>query len=283
MNSRKLLQEEAEQIRDTIRENLSQYPKLVKLGSSLDIEDLKRYRDNCLFEIEKSKGFGENAKDFLKSFNDVSKKYGVGEIGYGSVDLQNKNAAEHFGNQMNSVISQLETGVAGVGNALVATKSMAQLQKMFEKPKDEKLLSPGDSIFKEISDNRATKKEDSAAFDLSVKKLDELVKLNDEMANAVNKLNITYKENGKNEVVKMKELNKGDKAELLFPKSKEMGKFNHTMDSIGKRIGKLDTWGILILVLFIDFIVPLGIYLLIRKKDGEEKKKKVIFGRDFNS
>jgi hypothetical protein len=116
-----------------------------------------------------------------------------------------------------------------------------------------------------------------------VKKLDELVKLNDEMANAVNKLNITYKENGKNEVVKMKELNKGDKAELLVPKSKEMGKFNHTMDSIGKRIGKLDTWGILILVLFIDFIVPLGIYLLIRKKDGEEKKKKVIFGRDFNS
>jgi hypothetical protein len=177
----------------------------------------------------------------------------------------------------------LETGVADIGNALTATKSMAQLQKMFEKPKDEKLLSPGDSIFKEISDNRATKKEDSAAFDLSVKKLEDLVKLNDEMAKAVNVLEINYKDKGKNEVVKMRVLNKNDKAELLFPKSKEMGKFNHTMDSIGKRIGKLDTWGILILVLFIDFIVPLGIYMLIRKKDGEDKPKKVTFGRDFNS
>jgi hypothetical protein len=283
MNSRKLLQEEAEQIRDTIQYNLSQYPKLVKLGSSSDIEDMKRYRDGCLFEIEKSKGFGENAKDFLKSFNDVSKKYSVGEIGYGSVDLQNKNAAEHFGNQMNSVISQLETGVAGIGNALAATKSMAQLQKIFEKPEDERLLSPGDSIFKEISDNRATKKDNPKAFDLSVNKLEGLVNLNDEMAKAVNELKIKYNENGKNELVQMKVLNKDNKAELLFPKSKEMGKFNHTMDSIGKRIDKLDTWGILILVLFIDFIVPLGIYLLIRKKDGDEKKKKVIFGRDFNS
>ena len=105
------------------------------------------------------------------------------------------------------------------------------------------------------------------------------------MASAVNELGIKYKskETGKEEVLRMKVLNPDDKAELLFPKSKEMGKFNHTMDSVGKRIGKLDTWGILILVLFIDFIVPLGIYMLIRKKDGEDNPKKVTFGRDFNS
>lgn len=282
MNSRKLLQEEAAQIRDTIQHNLSQYPKLVKLGSSLDLEDLKRHRKDCLDEIVKSQGFGASAKLALKSFNDISAKYGIGEIREGSFDLKNKSAAQHFDELMSSVIAQLETGVTGIGNALTATKSMAQLQKMFEKPKDEKLLSPGDSIFKEISDNRATKKENPKAFDISVKKLEDLVKLNDEMANAVNELKITYNENGKNELVQMRVLNKDNKAELLFPKSKEMGKFNHTMDSVGKRMGKLDTWGILILVLFIDFIVPLGIYMLIRKKEGEEKKK-VVIGRDFNS
>ncbi len=283
MNSRKLLQEEAAQIRDTIQDNLSQYENLINLGSSLDIANLEAKRQACLNEIKTNKGFGEAAKKELKEFNDISQKYGLAPINEGAFDVSTPSAAANFGGLMDEKINNLKNGTSTITNADAALNKMSQLSKMFVRPEGENKMSSADSIFKEISDNRATKKEDSAAFDLSVKKLDDLVKLNDEMASAVNKLKINYKKNGKNELVKMKELNKDKKAELLFPKSKEMGKFNHTMDSIGKRIGKLDTWGILILVLFIDFIVPLGIYMLIRKKDGEDKPKKVSFGRDFNS
>jgi hypothetical protein len=284
MNSRKLLQEEAEQIRDTIQYNLSQYQNLVNLGSSLDIANLESKRNACINEIVKSNGFGDAAQQNLKEFNSISSKYGVAPINAGSFSVNSPNAASVFSAQMDKVIADLKNGTSTITNADAALSKMSQLGKMFSRSNDNE-MSSADSIFKEISDNPKTKKEDAIAYKKSVEKLEDLVKKNDEMAAAVNTLGIKYKnkETGKEQVLKMKVLNPDDKAELLFPKSKEIGKFNHTMDSIGKRIGKLDTWGILILVLFIDFIVPLGIYLLIRKKVGEGRPKKVTLGRDFNS
>lgn len=55
-----------------------------------------------------------------------------------------------------------------------------------------------------------------------------------------------------------------------YPKSKQLGKFEHTMTSIGERINKIDTWGIIFLCLFIDLLVPLFIYVMIRRKDDDE-------------
>jgi hypothetical protein len=285
MNSRKLLQEEAEQIRDTLDYNIGQSEYLVNLGSSLDISNLENKRQACLNEIKTNKGFGDGAKQNLQDFNDISKKYGIAPINAGAFDVNTPSAAANFGGQMEKIISDLKNGTSAMSNADDAIKKYQSLKSMLTAPEGKNKMSSADSIFKEISDNPSTQKVDPIAFKHSVEKLEELVKKNDEMATAVNALHIIYKskETGKNTELHMNLLNPDDKAELLFPKSKEMGKFNHTMDSVGKRIGKLDTWGILILVLFIDFIVPLGIYMLIRKKDGEDKPKKVSFGRDFNS
>jgi hypothetical protein len=60
-----------------------------------------------------------------------------------------------------------------------------------------------------------------------------------------------------------------------YPKIQNLGNFDHTIESIGKRIKRTDTWGVLILVLFIDFIVPLAIFFLIRgggDESGNGKK-----------
>jgi len=54
------------------------------------------------------------------------------------------------------------------------------------------------------------------------------------------------------------------------PKSKHIGKFEHTIASIKERINKIDTWGMILLCLFIDLLVPLFIYLMIRKTDEDE-------------
>lgn len=57
--------------------------------------------------------------------------------------------------------------------------------------------------------------------------------------------------------------------QVAFPTSKELGRFAHTISSVINRIGKIDTWGIIILCLFIDFIVPLAIFFMISgRKDN---------------
>ncbi len=50
------------------------------------------------------------------------------------------------------------------------------------------------------------------------------------------------------------------------PKSKHLGKFEHTLSSIKERINEIDTW----IILFIDLLVPLFIYLMIKRNDNEE-------------
>jgi hypothetical protein len=45
----------------------------------------------------------------------------------------------------------------------------------------------------------------------------------------------------------------------------------YTVLSIKERIDEIDTWAVIFFCLFIDLIVPLGIYLLLRK-DGDEQE-----------
>jgi hypothetical protein len=47
----------------------------------------------------------------------------------------------------------------------------------------------------------------------------------------------------------------------------------YTILSIKERIREIDTWAIIILCLFIDLLVPLAIYLLLRKKDEDDGER----------
>jgi hypothetical protein len=55
--------------------------------------------------------------------------------------------------------------------------------------------------------------------------------------------------------------------------SRTLGRIASTFKSVKDRISKVDTWAIIILCLFIDLVVPLAIYLLLRKKGDEPKEK----------
>ena len=74
LNSRKLLQEEAQQIKDTLESNRSMQSKIFRIASSSDITGMENYRDGVIAEITKSKGFGFNAKKNLTEFNKISSK-----------------------------------------------------------------------------------------------------------------------------------------------------------------------------------------------------------------
>ncbi|MCF2221087.1 hypothetical protein H9Q08_17510 [Chryseobacterium sp. PS-8] len=60
----------------------------------------------------------------------------------------------------------------------------------------------------------------------------------------------------------------------------EFGKFSHTFRSIGENTSQAGTWYVIAICLLIDFIIPLSMYFLIRKKEGEESNNP--FDRVFN-
>ena len=81
---------------------------------------------------------------------------------------------------------------------------------------------------------------------------------------------ICYATNKAADKVIIPALNEDPDAQSKYPKIQNIGNFDHTYESIFTRLGRIDTWGIILLVAFIDFIAPLIIYYLIRKKDEDD-------------
>jgi hypothetical protein len=49
-----------------------------------------------------------------------------------------------------------------------------------------------------------------------------------------------------------------------------LGTFEHTLISVRERIGKLDTWGIIILCFFFDMLGPFLFYFYLRKDNSDD-------------
>lgn len=59
------------------------------------------------------------------------------------------------------------------------------------------------------------------------------------------------------------------KETIAFPKTQQLGTFQHTMISVGERFGKLDTWGVIIICFFFDLLGPFLFYFYLRKDEAE--------------
>ena len=271
LNSRKLLQEEAKFINDTIQSNRSIASKTFVQAYKTDLDNLTSARSQCLDEISKGDGLGTYAKIQLATFNNISKKYGAIPISSGSYDLNDPDNVTVFGLQMDSTIIKIKRGQSKI-KSVTASTAFEKFLVLTEPTKEGTTKASFiDSTFQEINSNKSRKNEDTAAFNKSLENLDELVRKNDETANFINKLGLKA-DSSANKYIKLIIFNKDKKAQLLYPKSKEIGSFAHTLNSMWQRIDKIDTWGVIILVFFIDFLVPFAIYFMIRKKknSGED-------------
>jgi len=54
-----------------------------------------------------------------------------------------------------------------------------------------------------------------------------------------------------------------------IPSTQFLGQIEHTLLTIKSRIDRISTWAMILICLFIDLLVPLGIYLLLRKKETD--------------
>ncbi|MFN5911906.1 MAG: hypothetical protein ACK45H_11260 [Bacteroidota bacterium] len=262
LNSRKLLQEEAKTISDTLIYNLSRETKIGK-SKAADLETkLGSALRQCLNEIKNSKGFGEKAKDQLKQFNKLAAENNLPTIAEGSYDVNNPTLAEFLKNEMTIIMEESKKGMAQDSSKVAAYQKFQELKL---------IKSFADSIFEKIDVSRSKKDENISEWDESITALKKIVKVNDEVSKTINDYKISHQSNGRVEPIKFHVLNPNDAAELKYPKSEHLGEFNHTIDSMVKRIDKIDTWGVIILVFFIDFLVPFAIYFLIRKRPNDEE------------
>jgi hypothetical protein len=257
LNGDKLLKEEAKIISDTINYNISLQSYIGNQASLQSLANLENFKNQCIAEIKYSNGYSTNAKNALQSFNAEAAKYGMKPIKEGSFSVSNPNAASILNSLMTSTLNTISNGIA-----LDSSKTAAYFK--FQDLKN--IKTNADGIFQEIDESSLKFNEDTLKWKMFIDSLKHFVRINDEVSTSINNMKLNQNNNqGQIIPLRFHVLNPSTKDELLIPQTEYLGHFNHTINSMIKRINKLDTWGVIILVFFIDFMVPIAVYFLIRK------------------
>lgn len=263
--SRQLVKEEATYLFDTLQnysnkaQALQKSKGFAKKGKSEfdDYQRLVQLKNLIVTEVKDLNGFGSHAARNLDEFNGILKKYGSKGVSL-SANGKKDDLARFYEGHLNAEIQNLLKSVANKGgdladasNFITGIGELDTLQKVYS------------SILKDsiIPDNSPI--------------LLEKVKTNKQI-NVLQKL-----VSGINAATS--KINKSSNDEIFKPleeaQCRNLGTIAHTFKSVITRINKVDTWAIIILCLFIDLVVPLAIYLLIKKSDDDstetERKTKL--------
>jgi hypothetical protein len=267
---RKLMTEETVSIRDTM---VNYAAKLNKVCSEFgdinfsDLDKLETHRDNLIAEISKRGGFGPYATEELSRFNAIAGTVITPDRDLGATQAERDEKVARFRQQLNQAIDNYI--VTKLGGQDQKKRTLVLNRRILDSTILPKYIPLLDSI---ILDNSEIKLNDSTKYHPQINTLQQAVNDIDVVCANVNK---AYGS------VLLKPLN-DNKSQNQAPKIQYLGSFEHTIESVAQRIGRIDTWGILLLVLFIDFIVPLAIFFMIRSgEDGESASSNDWFSRLF--
>jgi len=254
---RKLLNEEANELQNVLISNSNKldsiYNKYGK-GTNImtDINQLEQLKSSIISEVIEQDGMGPNALSYLANFNRITNS---------NIDaLNNIGNAEDRIKWLNRWTPKMDEAI----NTFVLTKylqsDLSKLDIIRSKNAMDSLKYNFSSAFQHIArDNSKITINDSIIENHpQIDTLKMFVIGIDTISSKVNKAL------GKNKSVL--QVFNSDEAEKRnnYPKIQNLGQFDHTIESIGKRIKRTDTWGVLILVFFIDFIIPLAMFFMIR-------------------
>lgn len=259
--SDKLVKEEAKSLNDSLQSysnSISKFkdPKIV--NNYLNLIELK---GKILSEIKYQNGFGIQAKKYLQNFNNILVEAETDAKGKESVKITPSyaigNTQEERDFMYAEMEKQLDRAIALYDAKSVTSGEAQNATNLYE----------GIQEINELRNIYTPKLIDIMKDDFKVN-LDSvksnphvvtLKTLSTEINNAIDKINNAEDKNIKK-----------NKFARVESQSENIGKFEHTIASVKERINKIDTWGIIFLCLFIDLLVPLFIYLMIRRKDGDE-------------
>lgn len=259
---RKLLKEETITLNDTLQNYASKLQKEQASLGKLDLTTYNHLKDletTVLREIEKRDGFGQIATSTLLEFNNLAGSKISPDRDLGTTIDEKREKSNTYSKEMdkaieNYVIQNLTKGNKDGLAIIEANKKMDSIKNLYT-----------DSLKEIIADNTELKINDSTKFHPQIKTLIHLVSGIDEIATAVNR---------QTDKIIIPNLNKDNNTNSI-PKSQFIGQFDHTLASVGERINRGDTWGVLLLVLFIDLIVPLAIYFMIKGGEGTNQNGNV--------
>jgi hypothetical protein len=256
---RQLVKEEATALNDTLQTYANRGNGLLndmgfknKDGSLSDYLDMIRLKDIIITEIKELKGVGPNANKALNDFYRVASKHGIQtRINYQSDAIADAKMATFYETGLEAVIKDFlinstskGSNLANASNFVVGVGLLDSLQKTYTPILKNKI----------IPDNSDIKIED-VKNNTQILTLQNLVTGLDEASSKINEAaKKTYFQ-------LMKEA-----------KTRNLGRIAHTVKSVFERLNKIDTWAIILVCLFIDLLVPLAIYTLLRKKADDVDK-----------
>lgn len=206
---------------------------------------------SLLSEIKNYEGFGERATAQLNIINDITGANIPKEPRLGKTQEERDEIHDRWKVTTDKLLESYAMGLIDDKNAI----KWMQIKKNI------------DTIYKTYNAKLEFIYEDNSDVDISheairnnpqIAVLKQLTKKLDDVAEDVNSIapNTFYK------IVTKKET-------IQFPKTQELGTFHHTLVSVGNRLGKLDTWGVIIICFFFDLLGPFLFYFYLRKDDAE--------------
>lgn len=255
---RTLVNEEAKTIKSTLNTYQGKVDAIIinkanESGTDLrqltqSINDLRDARDMLLREIGERNGFGPEATKQLENINKIAGSHLTPDRDLGTTPEKIKEKLDYWEKTVNNVITTYRKSM--IGDQQIA-------DKLFDIQENIDVLSTEynaklDIILDDHSDVNIEHSE--IANNLQIAVIQQLATKLDKMADNVNSI----------------VPNSFDKKELsAFPTIQELGTFQHTLISVGKRIGKLDTWGVIIICFFFDLLGPFLFYFYLRKDDSD--------------
>lgn len=266
--SDKLVKEEAKSLNDTLQSysnKISKFKNPDLVNNYLLLIDLK---EKILSEIKYQNGFGVQAKKYLKEFNNILADYEKDSKRKEAVKITPSyavgNSQEERDRMYNEMDKLLSRAIISFDLKSVASGKAENTTNLFD----------GIQQINELQNVYSPKLidiiKDDFKIDLdSVKSHPHIVTLktlSTEINNATDKIN-----NAEDKNINNKEFAR------VESKSENIGKFEHTIASVKDRINRIDTWGIIFLCLFVDLLVPLFIYLMIRRNEKDEDNTDTTF------
>ncbi len=248
--ARTLIREEASALKDTI-DNYSNV-NVFSNKAYANHEKLISYKQEYINQIRGNNGQGVKALEALKMFNEILLESGCATVSSFDTRVISDEQLKMWEERLNGAIDEFDKKNVGEGIldavAVIDAKNSIDSLKSYAVP-----------FLTDIAKDDSSIKLDSVKSHPQVKFIQEVFfKLKSSV--------IQFNKGSKKEV--LTELD--EKRDLHIDK---LGEIQNTFITIGERINQISTWAIILLCLFIDLIVPLAIYLLLRKKGDEAPEK----------
>jgi hypothetical protein len=254
--ARQLVKEEAIAMNDTLQKFTNKSQGFIKPETLKELTELTNLKKQIIDEVKYQTGWGSRATDYLNKFNRIIKGNQKPNLTLGKNQNERDIISSRYEKLLDEQIQSYVTNKIEVGNSFVISKGISELKTL-----QQKYTEP----LKKIIEN-----------DREIP-LEALIKLKQKGSNHPE---IILLSNLRTDIDNAtKKINEGNKKKI-FPvlgeaETRDLGRIKYTLYSVKKRIKETDTLGIIFICLFVDLLVPLAIYLLLKKDDEEEESTRL--------